>query len=118
MEEYLKEAIREAKDKGYQKVNIIAHSMGGLLARAYIQSNDYQNDVENLIMVGTPHKGSPNAYYIWEGGDPITADAIVADSYLINKHPYLTTMLTLIADSAWSYFSIYPPYWIHVYGNI
>ena len=102
MEKYLKDAIREAKDKGYKKVNIIAHSMGGLLARAYIQSADYQYDVENLIMVGTPHKGSANAYYIWEGGDPKTIDEIAGSSQLNPfTHFYSMTIMALIEDSSW-----------------
>jgi len=51
------------------KVDIVAHSMGGLVARQYIQSSQYQNDVDQLIFLGTPHKGSPQAYLQWEGGE-------------------------------------------------
>lgn len=54
---------------GCQQVDIVAHSMGGLVARAYIQSNFYQNDVANLFMVGTPNAGSLEAYPAWEAGD-------------------------------------------------
>ena len=50
------------------KVDLVAHSMGGLVARAYIQSVDYNDDVDQLIFLGTPHKGSPKAYLQWEGG--------------------------------------------------
>jgi len=75
---YLKPWIDEAKRKagaGTNKVNIVAHSQGGLVARAYIQGDDYANDVNKLAIVGTPNHGSPNAYYLWEGGDPISADS-------------------------------------------
>lgn len=51
------------------KVDIVAHSMGGLVAREYIQSGQYQNDIDQLIFLGTPHKGSPKAYLQWEGGE-------------------------------------------------
>lgn len=51
------------------KVDIIAHSMGGLVARQYIQSDAYQNDVDKLVFLGTPHKGAPEDYLIWEGGE-------------------------------------------------
>jgi pimeloyl-ACP methyl ester carboxylesterase len=64
-------AIDEAKRRtGKGKVDIVAHSMGGLVARAYIQSDDYlsRDDVDHLVMVGTPNHGSPIAYYLWEGG--------------------------------------------------
>lgn len=56
-----------------QKVDIVGHSMGGLIARQYIQSSDYQNDVDQLLFLGTPHLGSPKDYLTWEGG-VITTD--------------------------------------------
>ncbi|MFZ3090313.1 MAG: alpha/beta fold hydrolase [Nitrospirota bacterium] len=43
------------------KVNIIAHSMGGLDARYMISKLDMADKVENLVTVGTPHRGSPFA---------------------------------------------------------
>lgn len=72
---YLKPAIERAKaGRPNGKVNIVAHSTGGLVARYYIQSDDYDNDIDKLVMVGTPNEGAVNAYYIWEGGDPLWAD--------------------------------------------
>ncbi len=50
------------------KVDLVAHSMGGLVARQYIQSSDYENDVDQLIFLGTPHLGGSKAYLSWEGG--------------------------------------------------
>lgn len=50
------------------KVNIVAHSMGGLVARRYIESNNYRNDVNQLILLGTPNYGSSDVYTLWEGG--------------------------------------------------
>ncbi|AIS53217.1 lecithin:cholesterol acyltransferase [Thermoanaerobacter kivui] len=65
----LKLTIEQAKAKtGSSKVDLICHSMGGLLARSYIQSDKYQFDVDKLIFLATPHFGSANAYYGWEGG--------------------------------------------------
>ena len=60
----------------FDKVNIVAHSMGGLLVRSYIQSNDYRNDIGKFAMVGTPNEGAEKAYYMVEGGDPRTTDSI------------------------------------------
>ena len=51
------------------KVDLVAHSMGGLVARQYIESSDYADDVDQLIFIATPHKGSPKAYLMWEGGE-------------------------------------------------
>jgi hypothetical protein len=66
----LRTKINEIKQqKNWPKVDLVAHSMGGLIARKYIESSDYQNDVDQLITLGTPHKGSPKSYMAWEGGE-------------------------------------------------
>ncbi len=66
---YLKPVIDKAKQiSGSEKVDIIAHSMGGLVARAYVEGDNYGYDVDNLIMMGTPNLGSSDAYTLWEGG--------------------------------------------------
>lgn len=54
---------------GCDKVDLVAHSMGGLVARQYIQSDDYVHDVDQLIFLGTPHLGAPKTYLMWEGGE-------------------------------------------------
>jgi len=56
-------------DINCSRVDLVAHSMGGLVAREYIQSGQYQNDVDQLIFLGTPHKGSPKDYLTWEAGE-------------------------------------------------
>ncbi|MEW6608423.1 MAG: hypothetical protein AB1414_13430, partial [bacterium] len=45
------------KDDPNAKINIIAHSQGGLVARYYIQHGGADN-VKRLITIGTPHLGS------------------------------------------------------------
>ncbi|MEI6260846.1 MAG: DUF1566 domain-containing protein [Deltaproteobacteria bacterium] len=94
-EKYLMKAIDKAIDKSKQsKVHIIAHSMGGLVARAYIQGDKYKdrNDIDRFAMVGTPNLGSSTAYYLWEGGDPKLADDIVSNGvWLIGNFYYTVT---------------------------
>lgn len=41
-----------------QKVDIIAHSMGGLVARNYISDSSKAQNVRKLFALGTPHLGS------------------------------------------------------------
>jgi triacylglycerol lipase len=55
----IKKAIDEAllKTKA-EKVNIIAHSRGGLDCRYLISSLGYSNRVASLTTISTPHKGS------------------------------------------------------------
>jgi pimeloyl-ACP methyl ester carboxylesterase len=68
--EYLKPLIEQAKiDNDADQVDIVAHSMGGLVAREYIQSDYYEDDVDQLILLGTPNEGASDAYVAWEGGE-------------------------------------------------
>ena len=39
-------------------VDIIGHSMGGLIARRYVEGDDYAGGVRHLILVGTPNGGT------------------------------------------------------------
>ena len=58
--ECLADQIAEVKQRtGQDKVILIAHSMGGLVSRAYLQSDTYavRQDVETLITFGSPHAG-------------------------------------------------------------
>lgn len=68
--DYLVPWIDRARARsGSAKVVLVGHSMGGLVSRSYIQSSAYRNDVDRLITLGTPHRGSAEAYYPWEGGE-------------------------------------------------
>lgn len=69
----LKQKIDEVKAIcGCAQVDLIAHSMGGLVARYYMQSDAYEDDVDQLVFLGTPHRGAPKAYLMWEGGEFVT----------------------------------------------
>jgi pimeloyl-ACP methyl ester carboxylesterase len=82
--DYLKPIIDRAKSEtGAQKVDIVAHSMGGLMTRAYIQDLDYAGDIGRFAMVGTPNEGSAKAYYLWFGGDT-GVDAVYEDTISLN----------------------------------
>ncbi|CAN5631779.1 hypothetical protein BH23PLA1_BH23PLA1_10360 [soil metagenome] len=37
---------------------VVCHSMGGLLARYYVEGDNYSGDVSDLILLGTPNRGS------------------------------------------------------------
>ena len=94
-DQFLLPWIQEAKRKSNStKVDIIAHSMGGLVARSYIQSSHYQGDVRKLAMVGTPNKGADTVYYMWEGGDPIKADQVSGSSenWFLGQYFYSNTL--------------------------
>ena len=67
--ELLKQKIEQIKTTcSCSKVDIVAHSMGGLVATQYIMSDTYGNDIDQLFMLGTPIAGAPKAYKAWEAG--------------------------------------------------
>jgi pimeloyl-ACP methyl ester carboxylesterase len=48
---------------GQPKAIVIAHSMGGLVSRAYVEGAQYRGDVSELFTLGTPHDGTPLAVF-------------------------------------------------------
>jgi hypothetical protein len=49
----------ENRDKLPPSRNIlIAHSLGGVSSREYVQGNGYKNDVDKIITLDTPHEGT------------------------------------------------------------
>jgi len=110
-EHYLIPKINEAlRISTTGKVYIVAHSMGGLVARAYIQGNKYadRNDVDMFVMVGTPSLGSCNPYYIWEGGNPKLIDDITDSGPTSSLNIYSNTIQNLWEETydkkGWSNF--------------
>jgi pimeloyl-ACP methyl ester carboxylesterase len=43
---------------GYDRVHVVGHSLGGLIARFHVQRQDGDRRVESLVTLGTPHHGS------------------------------------------------------------
>lgn len=69
----LDDKIKEIKlQTGADNVDIVAHSMGGLLAKEYL--NNYGGaSVDKFIDLGTPHTGAPKAFKILNYGDNFDA---------------------------------------------
>ena len=58
----LKEKIDEIRQQtGSDKVDIIAHSTGGLLLKKYVIDNQSDNHIGKAIFVGVPNTGAPQA---------------------------------------------------------
>ncbi|MGI6278716.1 MAG: esterase/lipase family protein, partial [Patescibacteria group bacterium] len=53
----------------FSGVRVIGHSMGGLVGRACFQEQDNECFIDQLISVGSPHRGVLEAYGAWEGGE-------------------------------------------------
>ena len=53
------------------KINIIAHSMGGLLTRDYLVATSSSQFLDKLILLGTPNLGAPKIAKIINYGDDL-----------------------------------------------
>ncbi len=47
---------------GSSQVNLVAHSMGGLIARSYISNSTRAQNVSIMVTMGTPYLGAPKAF--------------------------------------------------------
>jgi hypothetical protein len=55
---------RVCEQTGYDRVHVVGHSLGGLIARYYVQRHGGGRRVESLVTLGTPHEGSVLAHVL------------------------------------------------------
>jgi triacylglycerol lipase len=58
------EVERIVEETGFERIHIIGHSLGGLIARYYVTRLGGDARVHTLITLGTPHSGSYAAYVL------------------------------------------------------
>jgi pimeloyl-ACP methyl ester carboxylesterase len=51
-------------ETGYERIHVVGHSMGGLIARYYVQRLGGDERVHTLVTLGTPHGGSLPAHLL------------------------------------------------------
>jgi triacylglycerol lipase len=51
-------------DTGFERIHVIGHSMGGLIARYYVQCLGGDDRVHTLVTLGSPHGGTATAYLV------------------------------------------------------
>lgn len=56
-EDYLAPAVSDCKNQGLDKVHIVSHSMGGIVARYYLQSHSLPKG-SHVVMLSPPNQGS------------------------------------------------------------
>jgi len=54
-------------ETGYERIHVVGHSLGGLIARYYVQRLGGDERVHTLVTMGTPHAGTLPAY-LWPTG--------------------------------------------------
>ena len=55
---------RICEETGSDQVHIVGHSLGGLIARYYVQRLNGDSRVRTLVTLGTPHNGTLSAYLV------------------------------------------------------
>jgi pimeloyl-ACP methyl ester carboxylesterase len=55
---------RICEQTGHDRVHVVGHSLGGLIARYHVQRQDGDRRVESLVTLGTPHGGSVWAHVV------------------------------------------------------
>ncbi len=87
------------KNMGHGPVTILAHSMGGLVSRYFIDQLGGHEHVERLVAMGTPHVGSPKGLPPVLPGPGVTPFGIAREK---------VRMLVLSAPSTYQVFPRYP----------
>jgi pimeloyl-ACP methyl ester carboxylesterase len=82
----LRAKVAEVKARtGKPKVAIIAHSMGGIAARAYLQALGGAADVETMVFFGTPHQGATQVLKTAQNGWGFLPNWIVGGDDVIRE---------------------------------
>ena len=55
---------RICEQTGHERVHVVGHSLGGLIARYHVQRQGGDRRVESLVTLGTPHRGSRLAHVV------------------------------------------------------
>src|SRR5262245_50881162 len=66
LREFLRRHVRGGR------IDLVGHSLGGLVARVYVEALGGARRVDRCITLGTPHRGTYNSYWLWSrvGGEP------------------------------------------------
>lgn len=79
----------DSKLTGTQKVDVVGHSMGGLIARIWAQDNIDGGKVGKVVTLGSPHSGLVKAYEWWNGAkissDNDVGSIVLAILYQLNR---------------------------------
>src|SRR3989344_3003330 len=68
--ESLKQKIMDILTQtGKNKIDIIAHSTGGLLVKKYVMENSTEHHIDKAIFIGVPNTGAPKAIKALVAGD-------------------------------------------------
>lgn len=59
-----REVEKTCNETGYERVHVVGHSLGGVVARYYVQCLGGDSRVHTLVTLGSPHHGTHAAYLL------------------------------------------------------
>ena len=99
-------------NSGISKINLVGHSMGGLVARSYAQKYGVSK-VDKILTIGTPHLGLIDMYGLWEGAKIWDGawwqNALLEINSEVNRNPGETKVTALRRNSP-SIIDLYPTF--------
>ena len=89
------------EDAQAEKINIVAHSLGGLLTRSYVSSSpENAAKVEQAVILGTPYLGAPKTMLSFRAGNMWPSWPF--------QIPYVSDFLRGVAENATSVYQVIP----------
>ena len=82
---------------GASKVDIVAHSMGGLVTKKYIADHG-AGLIDKLVFIGTPHLGAPKAYKVLTYGDDMGIKRFNVPFLSANRVKYISQNMPGVFD--------------------
>jgi triacylglycerol lipase len=95
LKEYLRRSVRGGR------VDFVCHSLGGLVARVYLEELGGARRVDRCITLGTPHRGTYNAYWLASRvGRELRPDSAVMERLAASSQkPTTVSFTSIIAGS-------------------
>lgn len=104
------------EDTGATRVVLMAHSMGGLVSRAYIDDPAHADKVSRFLTLGTPYWGAPKTHFALLGGDTDQPGSAFADLDLLTDTADLQRFARNAAGAFWLYPSANFGPWLSLSG--
>jgi pimeloyl-ACP methyl ester carboxylesterase len=100
---YINLALRTVREQGFaaRRVDVVGHSMGGLLARRWAGEPGYPGNIYRLVTLDTPHHGSPWAKRL----DPVAqyAAQLLGQDFLPALQNLATDRISLPTARVWTH---------------
>jgi triacylglycerol lipase len=78
------EVERLRRASGASEVDVVAHSMGGLAVRFYLQQGG-ADQVRRVVFLATPHRGTYSAFFAWGAG---SEEMVPGSPFLLSLHAW------------------------------